>query len=351
MKKTILSTLLGIAILAVILLPRGADALTLSPPYFDYSLNPGDTVLDVIKLFNEGRATETYYPIVMNFSADDDEAGAPQFYAPEEDRMGQGLADWIQVDPSPIVIPAGGRANVQFSINVPKDDATPGGHYGAILLSTAPPADMERGIGVSQQLASIMLVRVSGEVQEVGGIAEFGFKNPQVWYNHTPIEFFLRFENSGNVHLRPTGNLIIKNWLNQNTESIKVNPEFKSVLPMSIRRYEFAWGNTDKKRLANMSPIEREIKNFGLGKYSVQLIINYGSTNQVLVREKTFYVWPWRLMVFFGVGLLVLLVIAWILKRAYDKSLLRKFEKMKKEMEKKPAAEPVKEETEEKKEE
>jgi hypothetical protein len=177
-----------------------------------------------------------------------------------------------------------------------------------------------------------MLVRVAGDVREVGNIAEFGFENPQVWYNHLPVNFMLRFENSGNVHLRPTGNLIIKNWYGRTVANIKVNEDYKSVLPMSIRRFTFGWDKVGDSTMETLSPIEREFKNFAVGKYKALLILNYGSTNQVLTDERVFYVWPWRLMVIVGSGLLALIALVWILKRSYDKSLLRRFEKFKKKM-------------------
>ncbi|MBU1029376.1 DUF916 domain-containing protein [Patescibacteria group bacterium] len=333
MKRRLFISFFGLlAMLAF--LPRGVDALTISPPYFDYSLNPGDTVLDVIKLFNESETgAETYYPTVMNFGADEDESGSPQFYPPEEDQLGRGLAQWITVDTSPITIGPQERANLQFSINVPKGaDVQPGGHYGAILMSTSPPSVEGNGVGVASQLSSIMLVRVSGEVREVGGVAEFGFVDPQVWYNHLPIDFLLRFENSGNVHLRPTGNLLIKNWYGRTVESLRVNPEFKSVLPMSIRKLTFGWVKASEDSLSRASALEKELKNFALGKYTAQLVLNYGSTNQVLTATRVFYVWPWRLMAIFGGGLLILLLGFWNFKRNYDKSLLRRFERMKKQV-------------------
>jgi hypothetical protein len=332
MHKRLLIPFLGLLLMTLVFLPKGADALTISPPYFDYSLNPGDTVLDVIKLYNEGSWPETYYPIVMNFGAADDEAGTPQFYSAEEDAMGRGLAQWITVDTAPITIQPQERVNLQFSINIPKGETVqPGGHYGAILMSTEPPTIKGSGVGVSSQLSSIMLVRVSGEVREVGSIAEFGFSNPQVWFNHLPVDFFMRFENSGNVHLRPTGNLIIENWYGRDVANVKVNSEFRSVLPMSIRKFDFGWTKVDENSLQTMSSLEKELKNFALGKYTARLVLNYGSTNQVLTDVREFYVWPWRLLTIFGVGLLILLVAGFNFKRSYDKSLLRRFELLKKQ--------------------
>jgi hypothetical protein len=273
----------------------------------------------------------------MNFGADTAEAGTPQFYPPDEDRMGQGLAQWITVDPAPIVLEAGERYDLKFSINVPEQNVQPGGHYGAIMISSAPPDPESGNVGIASQLATIMLVRVSGEVNEVGSIAEFKFKDPKVWYNHLPIDFLLRFENAGNTHLRPTGNLVITNWLGKRSESVKVNKDYKSVLPMSIRRYEFGW---HKGPLHNdMSGLQKEWYNFGLGKYTAQLILNYGATNQIIVDERKFYVWPWRLMTLTGVGLVVILIFLTFMKHIYDKSLMKKFEKIQKKAEsKKPKA-------------
>ncbi|MEA3249303.1 MAG: hypothetical protein U9Q03_03020 [Patescibacteria group bacterium] len=332
--KRAFTTILGFALFVILLLPSGADAITVSPPNFDYSLNPGDSVLDVIKIRNEGSGTEVFYPVLMNFGADQDEAGTPQFYSPDEDRMGQGLAQWITVDPAPIVLEAGERTDVKFSINVPEENVQPGGHYGAIMISSAP-ADPESGtVGVASQLATIILVRISGEVNEVGSIAEFGFSDPQIWYNHLPIDFFMRFENAGNTHLRPTGNLIITDWLGRKVETLKVNsPEYKSVLPMSIRKFGFGWHKGPLND--EMSGLRKEWHNFGLGKYKAQLIINYGLNNQIIIDEREFFVWPWRLMTAAGVGLLVLLILLTFFKHFYDKSVMKKYERMQKKARKK----------------
>jgi len=325
MKKT-LTTLLGLALFALLFLPKGADALTVMPPQFDYTLNPGDTVLDVIKLRNETSVPYVFYPIKMNFAADDSETGTPQFYSPDEDRMGMGLAKWITFDPSPITLTPGQMANLSFAINVPEENVQPGGHYGSIMLSTSPAGDDGIGVGVASQLATIILVRISGEIREVGNIAEFGFVEPKTWYNHLPIDFFMRFENAGNTHLRPTGNLIITDWFGRRVESVKVNPDFKSVLPMSVRKYEFGWNKGTLNE--ELSGLQKEWRAFALGKYKAQLLINYGSTNQIIVDEREFFVWPWRLMIIGGAGFLTLLILLTVFKYAYDRSLVKKYEKM-----------------------
>lgn len=315
-----------LALLAVMLVPRGAGALTIGPPTFDFVLDPGDTALDVIKLYNEDEFPITVYPIVMNFESDDDEGGVPKFYPSDEDRLGRGLAEWIDVDPTPITLEPGQRMSLPFSVNIPTDKVQPGGHYGAVVISTTAPEAGGGEVGIGQQIAALILVRVSGEVKEVGGIAEFGYEDPKPWYNYLPVDFFLRFENSGNTHLRPTGNVFIKNWYGRQVANVKVNPEFKSVLPLSIRRYVFGWAHTRDD--ANLSDLKREWKNFALGKYTATLVLNYGTENQILTDERVFYVWPWRLLSILGGSVLAIVTLFAVLKRIYDKAVIQKYEAM-----------------------
>ncbi len=313
--------------LAAALLPVSASALTISPPSFDYNLNPGDTVLDVVKVYNENETTEIVYPVLVDFVADEGEAGAPRFVPAGTDAAGAGISDWISMDMSGLVVAPDERINFPFSINVPAD-ASPGGHYGAILLSTEPPSDVPGGVGVASQIAALILVNVSGDVREVGAIAEFGFVDPQVWYDHLPIDFFLRFENSGNTHLRPSGNLFVEDWTGRQVASIKVNESFNGVLPMSIRRFQFGW----QKRGFDTSDsgLEREWKNFAIGKHTATLVLNYGrATGQVVSEQRVFYVWPWRLMIVSGIVLLILAVLWVIRRKMFAKGVIARYEEAK----------------------
>jgi hypothetical protein len=320
----------GAVIMAfVLLLPTGgAEALTISPPTFDFSLNPGDVVLDVIKIFNEGTEAITFFPILQNFRAGEEEAGQPVFYPADQDPDGTALAPWIKVDPNPITIGPNERANLAFSIDVPREGAQPGGHYGAILLSTQPPDPDAGRVSIGQQLGVLVLVKVAGELKEIGSIAEFGFEDPKVWYNHLPVDLFVRFENGGNTHLRPTGNLFIRNWWGRQVASLKVNEEFKSVLPKSIRRFSFGWQHTENG--TDWSALKKEWRNFALGKYTAMLVLTYGGGNQIVTAEREFVVWPWRLMIIFGLSALAVILLFALMMRMYNRMVIRQYELHKK---------------------
>ena len=299
-------------------------ALTISPPFFDESLNPGDTVLGIIKIYNESPIPLTIYPFLQNVTSDKNEGGEPRFYSKDDDKDGTSLINWISINSNSIEIKPQQRANFQFSINIPKN-AQPGGHYGAILLGTSPPTKGGE-IALAGQIASLIFVKVSGEVKEIGNITEFGFIKKQVWYNYLPIDFFLRFENTGNTHLRPVGNLFIKNWFGKQVASLEFNKDFRSILPKSIRRFEFGW---HKQGISGeMSEFEKEWKNFAIGKYTATIFLNYGSQNYVLSDERVFYVWPWRLMIVFGISLIFLIILLVFAVKAHNRAIIRRFERM-----------------------
>lgn len=327
----ILTTLFGIGLFAAMLVPQSADALTVSPPWFDFRLNPGDAQLDVINVYNEEEFPITIYPVLKNFTAASDEGGIPKFYPADENPFGQALAPWITVDETPITLEPQKRASIQFAINIPDGEVQPGGHYGVILLSTAPP-DIDGGIAIGQQIGALILVNVSGEVREVGRIEEFGYQDPQPWYNHLPVDFFVRFENSGNTHLRPVGNLFIKNWWGRQVAALEVNEAFSSVLPNSIRRFLFGWQVNEVS--ADATELEREWKNFALGKYTATLVLNYGAENKIVTEQRVFYVWPRRLLSILGIAVVIGSFLLWFLKKMYKKSIIAAYETKKKKREK-----------------
>ncbi|MBU1034699.1 DUF916 domain-containing protein [Patescibacteria group bacterium] len=301
------------------LAPLSAKATTISPPFFDYSLNPGDTVSDVIKIYNESDAPLTLYPIAVNFSAGDDESGIPQFYSSNENINGMALAEWLQFSSDPITMQPHERANLSFSLVIPKD-GQPGGHYGGIFLSTEP-EEKSGSVGLGSKLASLILLRVSGDIIENAYIEEFGFLNRQRIYTHLPVSFFVRFKNEGTTHLRPTGNAFIKNMFGLQSASIEVNPEFASALPNSIRKYFFDWqkSSADEKS----SELMKEIKNFGFGRYKATVVLTYGQDNKFATAERTFWVIPWMLII---LGLVVL-VILWFMLNLYNRSIVKNYER------------------------
>jgi hypothetical protein len=303
-----------IAALMISLAPVKAGALTIAPAYVDRTLNPGDTIIESLQVLNDQDAPVAFFPTVLNFTAGNDEQGTPQFYAADEDPYGTALAQWVSVSADKVELAAQQRTSLLFTINIPTN-ARPGSYFGAVALSSSPSSPGASGVGVHYKVAELIMVKVAGDVRNKGAVTEFGFEKPQLWYEHLPVEFFFRYENSGNTHLRPTGEMVITDCIGRRAATVKVNEEFKSVLPLSIRRFRAKWGDevSDGENSDGFwSGLRREYGHFALGKYKVALYLDNGTEGMVLAAEREVSVWPWRLMSVSGAAAaLVLIIVIW----------------------------------------
>lgn len=334
MKKQLYS-LFGVFAFAMMLslVPtNGAHALTIIKPQYDYALNPGDVAMDVIQVVNEESAPITLYPELWNFEASKDESGIPSFYPPKENHNGQALAPWITVNVDSFTLQPGERKNISVSVNVPKDQAQPGGHYGAIVFATTAPdpnGNAPVQISLAQQVGSLFLVNVSGDLKEKASILEFGLKEKKPWFNYRPIDMYVRVENGGNAHIRPTGNVFITNWFGRQSAAPTVNSDFKSILPFSIRKFDIAWDGKDRNEAKGfMENLKKEWRNFGFGRYTAQLYLNYGSQHQMLSSTTTFTIWPWRIILLVVLALLLVLLILTKGMKGYNQRVIKKYERM-----------------------
>lgn len=218
-------------------------ALTITPPLFQMTASPGQDWSSTLKVVNNNAYDITVYATVVNFIADG-EGGTGKFTPSNtaaESPGGYSLAGWFEVSKEPIFLSAEQSMSIPFTLHVP-ENAEPGGHYGAILVGTEPPPKSGvSSVRVASQLASLFLVRVSGDVKEEGNIRSFSTERSL--YQESRAMFDLRFENKGNVHLLPQGDIAIYNMWGKERGRIPINQEsdFGNVLPQSIRKFTFEW--------------------------------------------------------------------------------------------------------------
>jgi len=319
MKKTFFSAIM--IALALGLFPFWpANALTISPPRMEYSVKPGDKIVDIVKVSNETKKELTIYSEVKSFTALDEE-GAPKFYEPQEGEM----ANWIDVALKEVTLAPGEKKEVGFTINVPQN-ADPGGHYAAILWAMQKPGANKEKTPVSfiSKTGHLILVRVAGDIKESGRILDFGTKNNKKLFNNLPVDFVIRFENTGNVHLKPLGQIEIKNMFGQQKALIDANPQKGNVLPNSVRRLENSWSNMEPVGGGFFTNLKNEWNNFGFGRYTADLALAYGSKNETLRNYTSFWIFPWRILLLSLIALILLVILIklynkWIISRASKK--------------------------------
>lgn len=301
-----------------------ASALTLSPPSFDYAVNPGDKVVDALTLHNESLDLLTISVEAQNFSAvpGDETEGIPDLYPASEVRDGRGLGPWLSFPIVKLTLKPGERGVIPFEIAVPSD-ASPGSHFGAILLTTSAGAGEGAGVGVVSRAAALVLLKVQGDVVE--DLALTGFASDRPLYASLPARFEARLENKGTVHARPFGTVVIRDLFGRQSAVLDVNRlEYKSVLPGGARRFAATW--TRRELPDGASALERQLKNFAFGRYTAELTMQYGLEGKTLTAATTFWVLPWLAIAAGGLGLILLALLLKLVLGRYRKMIIRQYQ-------------------------
>jgi hypothetical protein len=288
-----------------------ALSLSISPTLFEMSASPGQEWSSTLKIINTNPYELIISSNVVNF-APDGEGGQGKFIPVfTEEVGGQTFAEWIDISDSTVVIPPEQTVQLPFTIKVPVD-APPGGHFAAILVGTKSDAgrDGETKVETSQVVSSLVFLRVAGDIVEIGNIREF--ITEKKIYESPEVKFNLRFENKGNVHLQPRGDIKIVNMWGQERGLVPVNKRslFGNVLPESVRKYIFTWSG--ESSLAD------------IGRYTAIATLAYGENDvQFTSSETHFWVVPWRaLLVIVATLGLFIWIFAWLLKLYVRRMLL-----------------------------
>jgi len=312
-----LAIFLFIFAIADIAQAQSSAGIKISPVKTEEMVDPGEVFKSQIKVTNESGETRTFYVYLRDFKSEG-ESGMAKLVIPGTEE-GYYLASWIDVSREGIELAPGQERVVPFTVNIP-ENIGPGGYFGAIILGTEPPRiyqqNEEKGAGMSiaQQTASLLLLRVKGDVFEEAHIREF---NTDKDFYNTPflVDFLIRIENTGNVHIKPHGAISIKNMFGKEVRVLKINENGGNILPRSIRRFN---ENTWEEKSA-------------FGKYTATLGITYGvSVNDggqgknSLVAVKTFWIIPWRIIIPVFLTLLFISGIFILLIKLYKNKAVKK---------------------------
>lgn len=272
----------------------------ISPVLVELNADPGQTYVIKIKLKNVTANTLVSKSQVNNFGSKG-ENGDPEIFIDDSEKSTYALKNWVGKIPD-YTFASQETRTIPISIDVPAN-AEPGGHYGVIRFSGVAPdlADDQNAVALSASIGTLVLVRVSGDVKEGASVEEFfASQNGQksIFFEQGPINLVERIKNTGNVHIKPSGSLTIKNMFGQTIATLKVNDPPKNILPGSIRRFE---QQLEKKWL--------------FGRYNAQIDLSYGTTGQVLKSTLVFWVIPWKLIL----AVLALLTVVYLILRSGTK--------------------------------
>lgn len=269
-----------------------ANALRVSPVRTDITADPGQTKIVNVNVTNPSREDVEVRAIQNDFVADGED-GTPAIILDEDEYAPKHSLKRFMQPIENVTVPAGETVTVRVRIVVPSN-ADAGGYFGALRF--APTSPNEGGqVSTSASVASLILLRVNGEVAERLELTDFSVhQNSKVgtfFTSDNNINVMFRFKNDGAVQLGPLGRISVKKGDDVVYETDFNNKDQRDmVLPDSARRW--------------MIPLEGID---GFGHYTVTATFTYGTKNQTVDATESFWVVPmW--MIATAAGLVVVLV-------------------------------------------
>ncbi len=364
--------------IVAILFATPVQAVTISQINVELVLRPGETIEQLVQLYDESFTGATVYPVVYNFTADPDSEGSALILTDPKDLKPDRA--WVQWSKEEIVaanvvegeegvdveadedieggsdedaeeetelgygqedvalkLPVEGTLyDFPYRIEVPQD-AEPGTHLISLVFQLKPAEQIDSvgsAVYIGSNVATNIFVKVLGatiddiDVEFKSGV--FTNKEPNIpaserkdsfvekrFFLKPPVDFLVTVDNQGNTHQKPDGNIKIVNDLwGSRTEEIQVNEVNKIVLPGTNRTFE----------------VEGYGQGFMFGKYRAKITLLYGDPLKPVQKEIAFWIVPLVEILIVSAAILPLIIIIIIIRKLRKKKRLRKEKEKEEEM-------------------
>jgi hypothetical protein len=310
-KRTLLRLAGGLGFLAfclaVISVPSVSRAqsdmvLKVQPALFEQTVNPGDRFSTSLTVTNPSTAPRQFTVGVEDISGMT-QGGQPIFTTSSVPQYG--LSSWVVLTNTAITVPAGGSVVVPFTVTIPKN-AGPGGHYGAIFVSSGAVHPTSNGAGLAYEVGALLEFRIAGNALEQAAITSFSTDSGL--YQSPNVNFSTVVANQGNVLLQPRGPIDVTNMFGQKVGTVVVNDAGAAIFPGTNRVFSTNWtGN-----------------GFAFGQFTAVMTLNYGDTsNKSISASTSFWVIPVvPMVVVLGSIIFFVLIFVWSVK-AYVRRRVR----------------------------
>jgi len=272
-------------------------AATVLSPIIELQADVNSKQPGLVKLYNETDQVLTLEASIEKFVSAD-ESGRAKFL-PAQD--GDEFINWFILSAGELTLQPKQAAVVPFLIEVP-ENAAPGGYYAVIFWRTKN-SGQDGQVQITSKVGTLVFLEVKGEIKKQVELLDFTVDPARGLYWGMPLSFSARIKNSGNIHLRPVGEIKIQSLLGSSV--LAVNPGSNVVLPGSIRKYETVLGQP--KVLSNyLENLNYEIKNFNFGKCRATLELAYDKNQPPLEAQVVFWYLPINIL---AAGLVVIIIV------------------------------------------
>jgi hypothetical protein len=312
----------------------GSDfGLQVSPSPLVQTIKPGVTQHIDLTIRNSGTGTERLVIRPREFDVDKKTGEVTLKETAPKD-----VTNWFSFSDPTFTVKPGEVFTQKITANLPSQS---GFSYSfALVISRASNDEVAKsGAILRGSVAVFTLINVD----RPGATRKFDvtdFKPKQVVYEYLPAEFDISFHNTGNTILRPVGNVFIQRGSNDKNAlaTIPVNPGDGYLLPDRPRTLTTEWSGgfpeyktittADGQKKRNLNWDWSKLTDFRIGQYTAKLVAVYndGQRDVPIMREVTFWVFPWRLILGAIVIIAIFSVGAWVILRK-TRSVLRRSRK------------------------
>lgn len=258
--------------------PNADRSIEVSPPSQEIEASAGETVTAKASIRNKGSVSLPISVRVEDFVAEGEEGQVAL-----KGEEGDSIAKISEISPESFTLEPGQTREVTVSVDLPENAA--GGRYGAMVFSVDSDSNDDNAAGISQEVASLFLVRVGGDVNETLALSKF---SAPAFSESGPVPFSLTFSNGGNVHIKPYGLINVTDMFGNKVSDVVIAPT--NILPGATR---VITANLDKR--------------FLIGPYKATAIIYYGTeTKDSINAETSFTVIPYKLLAVLALVLFLL---------------------------------------------
>ncbi|MEO6109716.1 MAG: hypothetical protein ABIP50_01755 [Candidatus Saccharimonadales bacterium] len=284
---------------------NSGSGLEISPALVELNAVKGNIYTVNLSVTNVTNNNLVFNSFVNDFGSKD-ETGTPNVIL-DNTVTPTSIKTWVSNIPD-FNLKAHEKKKLTATITVPSN-AAPGGHYGVIRFSGHNDSAASSNVDLTASAGTLILLKVDGPVIEKVNLISFdATKNGKAGasFETGPITFVTRFENVGTVHVKPTGQIEVKDFFGNQVANLPINDAGGNVLPSSIRRFEATFD-----------------KSWMFGQYSAQISIGYGTRGGAIVESISFWVIPYKILL---IGLILLITVIYILRgliKRYNRYIIK----------------------------
>lgn len=273
---------------------NSANGFRISPVRSELTIDKGQSATVDISIENPSEVPMIASAVINNFIASEDGSGTPRLILDEEVEAPKNDFRGLVEEIPNISLAGKERKDVTVKLMVPQD-ANSGGYYGAIRFVPAE-VTQDSTVGLTASVGTIVLVTVPGDLTQqltLNKLSAGQYDNEKkpvtknVLSNGNVI-VVTELTNEGDIHVKPFGNISIKNMFGKTVASMELNDiEPKSnVLPGSSRTF-----------------VNEVDYSSWLGRYTITANLGYGDGGgQLITQSSSFWYLPiWAVLTVVGV--------------------------------------------------